>query len=333
MRLEIAAVIALSVLLITPICGAQIFFHINWIDSSVEISENYGREEVTLEYTILQPGENLGDYIDIKGEISNVNVRDPEGMLEHSTETVENDFSRVTFSFREGLGTGDRTTVIVSFKKGVKSADDENAYTIGYKLTRIPHTFRVILRLHSRYSLLSTSENASEIYLSDNFLHVKWFRVLENSFETEVRFKQVYSPPTENQRETPAAALPTRGQETHTFIQLIAVAAVLVLIGAIIAITRPPKPPAPEMPRLKKMPKREVRKVMRLLTNPEKKVVAQLLKRDNLTQKTLCQKTGIPKATMFRTLQRLENKGIVKRVGFGAGKRVLLTRWAKRWKE
>jgi uncharacterized membrane protein len=78
--------------------------------------------------------------------------------------------------------------------------------------------------------------------------------------------------------------------------------------------------------------KAELRKLMKLLSVQEKKIVTQLLKLDNVTQKYLRQKTGVPKATMFRALKKLEIKGIVKQVGFGAGKRVTLTKWAKGWR-
>lgn len=61
-------------------------------------------------------------------------------------------------------------------------------------------------------------------------------------------------------------------------------------------------------------------------------MVKQLFKKDNVTQRVLCERTGIPKATMSRVLQRLENKGIVSRAGYGASKRVLLTKWTKRWR-
>jgi len=58
--------------------------------------------------------------------------------------------------------------------------------------------------------------------------------------------------------------------------------------------------------------------------------VKELIKKDNLTQKTLCDKTDIPKATMSRLLRRLESKRIAERFSRGASKRVLLTKWAKR---
>ena len=69
-----------------------------------------------------------------------------------------------------------------------------------------------------------------------------------------------------------------------------------------------------------------------MLTVHERKVVGELIKEDNLTQMELCSRTNTPNATMSRTLQRLEGKGVVRRRGYGLSKRVLLTRWAKRCK-
>ena len=69
-----------------------------------------------------------------------------------------------------------------------------------------------------------------------------------------------------------------------------------------------------------------------MLTEQERKVVNDLIKKDNLAQRELCNLTTIPKATMSRIMQRLERKGVVIRKGRGASKRVLLTRWARRWR-
>ncbi len=116
---------------------------------------------------------------------------------------------------------------------------------------------------------------------------------------------------------------------------LAGVATSLAAVGAFLKIksTMKPKEKIPKKVELPPaLPKEDVRKILGMLTAHERKIVEELIKKDDLTQKALCDKTGIPKATMSRILQRLENKGIISRMGYGVSKRVSLTKWARGWR-
>lgn len=66
-------------------------FQLNESDSHVDLSENFARERVVLEFTVLQAGEDLPqDSIDVKGVLSNVSVYDLQGSLAYSVEEIEN---------------------------------------------------------------------------------------------------------------------------------------------------------------------------------------------------------------------------------------------------
>ncbi len=116
---------------------------------------------------------------------------------------------------------------------------------------------------------------------------------------------------------------------------LAGVATSLAAVGAFLKIksTRKPKEKISKKVELPPtLPKEDVKKILGMLTAHEKKIVEELIKKDDLTQKALCDKTGISKATMSRILQRLEDKGIISRMGYGVSKRVSLTKWARGWR-
>ncbi len=334
MRLEIALVLSV-VLLLAPTADAQSEYQFNFCDSTVKLSENQVRENHTAEYTLLQSSENLSDFIDVKGTISDVRVSDSSGALQFSVEAIEGGFSRLKYFFRGGLSSGERVTVTYEFTNEIRVGTNENSYTISYRWPKAPMTSRIVMELPQGIALLGVSENYSSAYISDNNLNLKWFNVLENSFESEVRFEQSSSPTNENTDGLPSNGLPV-STESQIYVQII-VAFVAVLAAALVILrvhySRPREPKAVAQPPPEKPSRSDFDKVMRLLTGPESKVISLLLKQDNVTQKTLCQDTEIPKATMSRTIKRLESKGLVKQSGIGAGKRVSLTRWARQWRE
>lgn len=51
------------------------------------------------------------------------------------------------------------------------------------------------------------------------------------------------------------------------------------------------------------------------LTENEKKVVLLMKEEPTVTQKVICEKTGIPVGTVKRILPRLQKKGVISRVG------------------
>ncbi|MEW6221970.1 MAG: MarR family transcriptional regulator [Candidatus Hadarchaeota archaeon] len=326
MRLKTALPAVFLAVLLVPAVGAQTQFQINWFDSGVEISDNSGLEKAAMEYTILQQGENLSDILEIWAPISNVSVRDSAGILTHTDNSSEN-WSRVTFYFRSGLAAGDRSTVTIEFTKTVTPAENGKSYTVGYRWSRAPLTSRTITKLPRNSALLGTEVTPSSVYTSDGALNVRWFKVLENSFKSWVTFEESVAPPSEN-----SATPPQTGDDVPVPALIAAIILSFLLAGVIIYKARPkPQPGRVAEQKLPVSPE-EVKKILTLLTDNERAVTNHLLRQDDMAQKVLCEKTGIPKATMSRTIKSLEAKKIVKQTGHGAWKRVHLTRWAKQWK-
>ena len=328
MRLLLVILGALVVLATVPAAGAEGTLLLNESTSHIDISENFGQVKITLNYVVSQAGENaIRDLIYVYGTISNVSVYDSSGALPHF-ENIEGGFTVISFDLRETLIAGDRSTVYVEFTKPTATTGGSYRYEIRYLWKTVPVSSQVIAALPSEYTLYGMSENASSTSISDGKLQLRWSRVQENQFFTAITFGK-QSTVSDNQAET------TPVETSSTNILLLLTAAIsLAVVGTFLKIrTLKSKAKAPQgVKRPRGLHREDVRKIIGMLTTHEKKVVAVLLKKDNLTQRVLCDRTGIPKATMSRVLQRLENKGIVAREGFGASKRVMLTRWSKRWK-
>jgi uncharacterized membrane protein len=195
-----------------------------------------------------------------------------------------------------------------------------------------------MVALSGEYVRYTTDPPEDDTSIEENKLQLRWYRVQENRFHATITFGKKAATPENQGVEQPASTLPSSPSpqppitSPYVFL-LVAVAACLATTGAFLKVYPGIKARAP--PRVKRpraFSKEDVRRMMLLLTEHERKVMDVLFKKDNLTQRTLCEQTGIPKATMSRVLQRLESKGMITRTGFGASKRVLLTRWARRWR-
>lgn len=298
--------------------------------SHIDISENSASEKITLNYVVSEVGENaLEDSLLVYGTLPSVSVYDTEGTLESSVEPAGGGFSRIKFDLRKTLMAGDLSTVTVEFTKTTTSLDGNYSYDIRYRWNTQPNVHQIIATFPEGYTFLSASENTSSIYTSDSNLNARWSGVQENQFQVEITFG-VKSQPSENQE-----GGQLRGAPSPPYVlMLAAVAGALAAVGAFLKF-RPRRPGVKVARKVRRPPvvsKEDVRRMLGMLTEHERKVVKELVRRDNLTQRVLCDRTGIPKATMSRVLQRLENKGIVSRIGYGASKRVLLTKWAQRWR-
>jgi len=256
---------------------------------------------------------------------------DSDGPLQYEN-TFENGYTKVEFFFRSTLSSGDRSTVTIQFTKGVGPAQDGELYAIGYQWTWAPVLTRVVMKLPKNSELLDTSENSTSVYTENGALMVKWVKVMENSFGTDVGFRLLSAPPADNQENM--ETVPPQPESSDVSLYVTAIALAFLFAGAIIVIARPKKPRQPKAIEPKApLPKLDIDKILQLLSDNERAVVNLLLKQDNVAQKILCEKTGTPKATMSRTVKNLESKKLVKSVGVGAWKRVRLTRWVKQWKE
>jgi len=323
--------VILIALMVAPTGSGQASLLLIKSDSYVSIGENLARERVILEYAVSQSPENiLRDNLRIRGAISSVSVYDSEGRLSFSVDYLENGWSLVRYTLRDTLRAGDRTQVTIEFMKAVENIGGNRAYKIQYRWSTPPTSYQVIAKLPRGSSLISTSENPSEFYTENESQYMRYSGVMMSSFQTYIVFKV---PPSEGAQPPEEGPQAEEGQTPLLYVVL-AIAAVASLIS-VWAIRRtraikPPKAPerAPEV-----MPRVDIEKILGMLHENERKIIEELIKEDGLTQATLCGRTGIPKATMSRVLQRLEGKGLVRRVGYGMSKKVMLTGLARRWKE
>lgn len=112
-----------------------------------------------------------------------------------------------------------------------------------------------------------------------------------------------------------------------------AICAIALLAGGAILRARAVGDLKKEFPRRVRRPrtplKKEVDRVLKLITSHERKIVAELPRKDNLTQKKLCD----PNKHSGRRRWHAPCKGSRKRggeIGYGVSKKVFLTKWAKR---
>jgi uncharacterized membrane protein len=285
---------------------------------------------MTLDYWIVEVGENaLQDSILVYGEPWAVSVRDNEGPLENVSEENWGAFRVIKFNMRETLKAGSTSTITIEFTKATSALDGRYRYEIRYLWSTRPITATITASLSEEYEFTVEGENTS-VSSTNGEWRFLWLKAEENHFFAAVTF----GPRTSENR---GVVVPGKAPGPFILYYLPLMGALVVLlVAAAIAmkfrptVLKPAAPPRVGRPRV--FSKEDVRKLMLMLTEHERKVVEVLLERDNLTQRALCDRTKIPKATMSRVLQRLENKGIVGRTGFGASKRVLLTRWARRWR-
>ena len=320
--------VILIALMVAPTGSGQASLLLIKSDSYVSIGENLARERVILEYAVSQSPENiLRDNLRIRGAISSVSVYDLEGRLSFSVDYLENGWSLVRYTLRDTLRAGDRTQVTIEFMKAVENIGGNRAYKIQYRWSTPPTSYQVIVKLPKGSSLTSTSENPSEFYTENESQYMRYSGVMMSSFQTYIVFT---APP-------PEEALPPaeeqRVDQPLLLYVVLAIAAVasLISVWAIrkTRVVKPPKAPerAPEV-----MPRVDIEKILGMLHENERKIIEELIKEDGLTQAILCGRTGIPKAIMSRVLQGLEGKGLVRRVGYGMSKKVMLTGLAKQWK-
>jgi uncharacterized membrane protein len=293
--------------------------------SRVRLSENWGTETITLHYWILRTPENiLQDAVFVYGDLQGVTVFDNKGELDFREENW-GAFRVVEFDLREPLKAGDISIVTIEFRKAASVADEKRRYEIRYLWRTIPLNIRVMAILPKEYKFTLQAGEDTSVSTINGEWRLEWSKERENHFFAAISFELKFLGELGDTEGIPGPPLPP-------YVPLAAAILVLLVTAGVSAMLRPTMPkPIPPKP-ARRFSREDVRRMMLMLTGHERKVVEVLLKEDNLTQRVLCDRTKIPKATMSRVLQRLENKGIISRMGVGASKRVLLTRWARRWR-
>ncbi|MEM3401918.1 MAG: helix-turn-helix domain-containing protein [Candidatus Hadarchaeales archaeon] len=315
----------LLVFLLTIPVKAAPTFQITWAESTIEIGENSAKEIISIEYAMVASGENVSDEIIVMGRPTTISIRDNSGRNLIFENRGEDNTAVIKFFFSSGMMEGERYTVIIELTKPVIASDNGLFYAIGYQWTTSPMLSKISVTLPKFAKLLHSEPSPSSISSSGDSISLRWVRISESRLQAEMTF-QLSSPP-------PAPSESSQGTQQEgsywTLVPIGAVVAILLAILVKMAAGRKVEIPQ-ELTRPEPLSSADVEKILNLLTDHERAVTKELLREDNLLQKTICERTGIPKATLSRTMKRLEAKGIIRRTGFGAGKRVQLTRWGKK---
>ncbi|MFN4133664.1 MAG: MarR family transcriptional regulator, partial [Candidatus Hadarchaeales archaeon] len=323
-----AVFFTLVLLLSVPLAEAQTFLQIVWSESDIVIEENSAQETLLMEYAAIGSAENASDTLIITGEPLNLRIQDNSGRdLAYEIATRENS-TTITFS-GFSLTSGERYVITLKFTKPVTDSENGKFYLVGYRWSVAPMLSKVSAKLPAGAKLLKAIPSPSSISSSNSSLNLKWIATLENHFSADISFQLAARPPPSENNNFPL----NHSAETPLWI-LLPVAVIAAILGGIIAMLafRRKVEIPPELTTKPTISEADRERIMALLSEPEKAVIKELFREDNLLQKTLCERTGIPKATMSRTLKRLEAKGLARRTGFGAGKRTQLTRWGKKLK-
>jgi len=315
------ALLALLLLVGVPNATAAQSFQLNSADSVIELQENAGVENLVLEYTSLVPaGENISDILQITGQVMDLQAYDSSGTISFEN-TFENGATVVSYSFTS-LGTGESSTLVLEFTKAT-NVENQLSYEVAYQWSQAPLTTKILVGMPLSFTLVSVSENYSSIYASDNQMWVKWVQVLENSFSSTIVFE-----PSQTAPQVPPSSPQISTGEPWWIYSIPPIVAFV--FGALLMHKRHTMRKSSSFG--ERSQKLKTSRLFKLLSEPERKIVTELLKKDNQSQKALCEKTGIPKATVSRMVQRLESKGMIRQSGEGVWKRVRLSKWVKQMK-
>ena len=124
------APLALILLLTLPLVGAQSSFQITYVDSKVEISENFAKETISVEYAAVWSGENVSDVIRVHGRPSLIKVYDNSGQQLIFENIAEENFTAIRFFFASGLTAGEKYQIMVQLTKPVATSENGKSYAI-----------------------------------------------------------------------------------------------------------------------------------------------------------------------------------------------------------
>ena len=312
----------LAVLLAVPSASAVGSLSLNEAIVLIDISEDYGQEQITLHYVVLGDWDNAPqDSITVPGTLSEVTVYDNAGVLDYTVENLDDGFTSVSFSFRSADISG-AVMITVEFLKLTEYTSEATSYSIGYQWGSVPINYNVTAILPVEYTLYGYPADSLIMEDIEGDLRMRWSGSSTAEFQSAVNFM--------GESELPTAPSTSSVDESAIYFSMFASAGIT---GVAVFLFMRMKPSmVAGSGKREEIAGKDAERIIKMLTAHERKVIIELMKEDNLTQRAICDRTEIPKATMSRVLQRLERKGIVRREGFGASKRVLLTNWAKRWK-
>jgi len=283
--------LVLSFLLLALVCAqdaALDSYHL-----SVDVLES-GEAHCTLSLTYRQEGDELsGGYLVLPGKASYVSVTDKEGALKFGSAEVEN-LTEVKFLFRDIFLDGERYTVSVEFWTFDLTRKMLDEWVLEVAYTDPPEV--------DSYSLSVTLPEGAKYIPGDEV----WSAVQAEGGRVILSTEGAMS-------DTMVAYSLT--SDRNTALPDLFMGLLVFLVGAFAGYRMFRQEP----------PAEQEHDITRLLDDTERKVY-QLLSTDgpSLRQSDIVERTGLPKSTVSRTLDRLERKKIVKKERHGREYRIIL---------
>jgi len=314
-------------------------------DSYVSIKDNNVYEKLQLTYIVpyaIDSDDTRGiwynDSVGVHSNPTNIEIVDSERNLTYTLKKDNgSDETIINYKFGSMLMGGDKYTVTVTFDRDLEKPADNYAYILAYRWNNTPLHLNVLLKLSGGYEYYNSLKQPDAIFPDEDNLVLQWADYASSRFLTRVTFGEREIIPPENETNETAydgsgAVEPTNYNieyieepknddwKKYAFIPIV----LIVIILSVFIHLR--------IKKSKQEKKKEIHdfaaeKIESILSEAEFAIVSELRAENDLTQAELCRRTQIPKSTMSRTLDKLEDKGILKRMGYGMSNRVRLMKW------
>jgi DNA-binding transcriptional ArsR family regulator len=296
------------ILLPIPSILAQDTSRILRVEANIRIlSDFYSEEEIRLTYVAVS-GSILGDEFRIPGEISQLEVRDPEGRIEFSKRGTEN-LTVVRFFFRNALRPGRKYDVTLTYRSSNFTYKAGNLW--GYSTILLAGSsvdqWSLVLEIPGEVDLHLPEGEALEglrrIHREDGRTFCEWTASDTDSLAVAMGYSPVEA---------------ARRSRLVLYLSIAGVILVAALAGYLLHGLAPER--GKEMPKAAEL-------AVKLLEDRERRIIRELSGGQKLTQAELVKATKLSKATVSRAVVELERRRIVDRERSGRVIRVKLQDW------
>ena len=272
----------------------------------IQVQPNlYSEEELEVTYRGIS-GTILGDEFRLPGEISNLEVRDGEGILDFSKKMVEG-ITIVRYIFRRGLKPGNEDRITISYRSSNFTYKSGNIWGYSTLLLAGSEVDEWVVTLEIPGDV--------ELYLPTGEAGSGLRRVAHEGDRTVCEWGKANS-------ERMAVAMgysPIEVKSESRLIVYLVLAGVFLVAGVAGYLIRGLVPQ-------KKSPK-GVEIAVKILEDRERRIVRELAGGQSLTQAELVKATKLSKATVSRAVVELERRRVVARERSGRVVRVRLQDW------
>jgi len=311
-------------------------------ESYISVEDNKAYEKLILTYIVpysVDSNDTVGIWyngsIGVHSNPTNIEIFDSERNLTYAIKKDNgSDETLINYKFGSMLMEGDKYTVTITFDRNLEKPADNYAYILAYRWNNTPLHLNVLLKLSGGYEYYNSLKQPDAIFPDEDNLVLQWADYASSRFLTRVTFGEREIVPIESKTNETAydgsgAVEPTNDNieepENDDWKKYAVIPLILIVIILFIFIHL-------RIKKSKQEKKKEIhdfaaKKIESALSEAEFAIVSELRAENDLTQAELCRRTQIPKSTMSRTLDKLEDKGIVKRMGYGMSNRVRLMKW------